>query len=514
MRDDLTRRGLILIQIDGLARPQLEQALKRGNLPFLMRLIEKRGYTLGSLYSGMPSSTPAVQGELFYGVKCAVPAFGFRNHTDSSMCSMLDGDTAKRIEDWLSAQGQGVLRGGSSYSNIYTGGAAEAHFCSSRWGRNEFHNAQAWRVALVKMLHITTIPMLIALGVIELLLAVVDFFRGLFQRRNFFEELKFIPARVFVCLLLREWVTRGAQVDIVRGLPIIHLNFLGYDEQSHRRGPSSAFAHWTLNGIDGCIRKIWNVALLTHRRHYDLWIYSDHGQEDVVPYRAATGHSVTLDLEKALADVGYNFVECETHAPLSRRSRVRWMFAGQERPRLKEAPGDFAGKGPVGHVYLPSEMPDNSVLAAAENLVRNTRVPMVAVNTANGITLITASGPIQFPEEASTLFDEHPFRDAVVEDLATLLKHPDAGRMVLFGWAPGVKPISFPLENGSHAGPGENETHGFVLLPQDAPIDLDPLGYIRPLELRDAVLRQRAGVQREPPMSTESVATRHAVIAS
>ena len=56
--------GLILIQIDGLAHPQFLQALKEGRLPFLQNLMRRQGYTVRSLYSGLPSATPGVQGEL------------------------------------------------------------------------------------------------------------------------------------------------------------------------------------------------------------------------------------------------------------------------------------------------------------------------------------------------------------------------------------------------------------------------------------------------------------------
>ena len=38
---------------------------------------------------------------------------------------------------------------------------------------------------------------------------------------------------------------------------------------------------------------------------------------------------------------------------------------------------------------------------------------------------------------------------------------------VISGWRLHDKPMSFPIENGAHAGPGINETHAFALLPTD-----------------------------------------------
>ena len=116
-------------------------------------------------------------------------------------------------------------------------------------------------------------------------------------------EFKFIPLRVFLCILLRELITLGAIVDVTRGLPIIHLNFLGYDEQAHRRGPGSQTAHWALKGIDKAISRIYSAALHSTRRHYDVWVYSDHGQEATIPYVGYYGKSVEQAVEEVFHDL-------------------------------------------------------------------------------------------------------------------------------------------------------------------------------------------------------------------
>ncbi len=131
------------------------------------------------------------------------------------------------------------------------------------------------------------------------MIAVVDVVRGLIDGRDLLKELMFVPTRVVICILLRELITIGAELDASRGLPIIHLNYLGYDEQAHRRGPKSRFAHWSLKGIDGCISRIWHAAKRSNRRSYDIWVYSDHGQEEVIPYSVLWGRS----LDKAVAEV-------------------------------------------------------------------------------------------------------------------------------------------------------------------------------------------------------------------
>src|SRR5437762_2992612 len=61
--------GLLLLQIDGLARTQLEHAMAGGRLPTLRRLLKLRSYELHDFYPGLPTTTAAVQAELFYGIK-------------------------------------------------------------------------------------------------------------------------------------------------------------------------------------------------------------------------------------------------------------------------------------------------------------------------------------------------------------------------------------------------------------------------------------------------------------
>ena len=61
--------GVILIQIDGFSQTELKHAMDKGRMPFLKSLLQTGAYTMNTLFSGYPSVTPAVQGEILYGVK-------------------------------------------------------------------------------------------------------------------------------------------------------------------------------------------------------------------------------------------------------------------------------------------------------------------------------------------------------------------------------------------------------------------------------------------------------------
>src|SRR5581483_10784113 len=242
--------GLVLIQIDGLSRRQMERAMRNGRMPFLQRLRERENYELRTFYSGLPASTPAVQAELFYGARNVVPAFSFLNRQAKRVFDMFDSECAKEVEAKISERGEGLLRGGSSWSNIFTGGAStdDSHFCASRMGIGDtFRKRRVLQAILFPLLHFATLLRLIVFIIAEFFVAIWDLICGVARGESFVMEYRTLLSRVAVCIFLREILTIGVKIDIARGLPIIHANFLGYDEQSHRRGPSSRFAHWTLD---------------------------------------------------------------------------------------------------------------------------------------------------------------------------------------------------------------------------------------------------------------------------
>ena len=506
-----TRPGLIMVQIDGLSQPQFERALDRGELPFLRRLIRSEHYQMHAHYSGLPSTTPAVQAELFYGVKGAVPAFSFRDHASRRIVRMYEPDAAARVEALHAGNGnEALLAGGSAYADNFTGGAAESHFCASSMGWGPTLRAANPLVLLAFVAaNLYAFLRVAVLFVVEWGLALADFVRGLTRGHDFRSELKFVPTRVGISILLRELCVIGAKIDISRGLPVIHVNFLGYDEQSHRRGPRSLFAHWTLKGIDDAIARLWRAAEHSAWRRYEVWIYSDHGQAMTRSYHQARGY--TLDEAVTAA-----FEKSNVEAPRARAidlesiqtQRLR-LLGGKRIQRLFSVLGDDAAEpgeqtpvvaalGPIAHVYSPQGLSREQRDLVARELAGTHKVPIVLTPKAPGtLCARTEAGEFRLPQDRAALFGaQHPFIDAIGEDLVRLCEHPDAGDFVLLGWRDGTLPVTFANENGAHAGVTPDETNGFALLPVDAPLAQREHAYLRPIDLRDAALRHLGRLER------------------
>lgn len=497
--------GVLLLQIDGLGYEQLRRAMERNTVPFLRRLVRRDHFVLRKFYSGLPSTTAAVQAELFYGVKSAVPAVNYYDRLDRREKNMLDARDVDALAARLETTRQGLLRGGSSYSNIFAGGAREALFCIQTMNVDSIFQDIPWRkVAWFCLLYFGKILRIIGLSLIEIGLAVYDLLHGIIGGRNPFMELKFILSRIVACIILRELVRVHVKMDIAAGLPIIHANFLGYDEHSHRRGPSSAFAHWTLKGIDGTIKDIMHKAMRSHKRDYHIIIYADHGQEATAPFAARTGTSLRQVIGEVFGDrpfAGVQLVESDGATPYAKLNRrAMGLLRASPRPGAagaeEEAGSDtifIAAMGPLGHIYLPVR-PEGEEMHRYARLLVSRGIPLVCYvedgevrcASPSGDDLLAAKGPEAFGED-------HPFLGEVTADFEQVCRHAHAGDFIISGWQPAGDDFSltFPVENGSHGGPGCHETTGFVILPDTA----EGAGQdsLRPLDLRLQVKTILAG---------------------
>jgi len=489
--------GLVMVQIDGLSMTQFNRGLQKKNIPFLQSLLSKERYMLRSFYSGLPSNTPAVQAELFYGIKGCVPAFHFVDRQVGRSVKMNDMAYVEEFEKRLKGKGTGLLAGGSAYSDIFTGSSKESHCCWSRMGwEGLLWAANPLVFPFLVLLYIDIFVRTLFLVIIEFFLAVFECMRGTLNGRLFFRELEFVYLRSLVCVFLREFITAGVCMDIMRGLPIIHLNFLGYDEQAHGRGPSSNFAHWSLRGIDDAIKRIYRVINESPYRRYDLWVYSDHGQGKTMPYFVKYGRT----LEEAVQELfGEGAIEADNSLKVreeATKARVSLLRQKKDQDLLKPVPVMetaveplivVTAMGPLGHIYVKKPLDIDAIHAYAKKLVSHVKIPLVLTKEGGRVLAWTARGSFIFPSEAHKILGtDHPFLEEIKEDLLRICLHPDAGEFVIVGWCAGEEAISFPLEYGAHAGMSPEETQAFCLLPMDAPVDTKK-NYLRPIDLRHTV---------------------------
>lgn len=314
LRREDARRGFVAIQLDALAHEDLERALRRGYVPNLKRLLERDGWELRRFPAGLPSATPAAQAAIFFGTKERIPAFRFYEKAQRRVVIGSQPASMQFIRDRLPEEG--VLRDGSSYANLYDGGAARAVFTlSGRHRQPLFQKMGGGRLLLLLLLHPVRLVRMLLASVWEYLLEererLLSQLRGRYTYYWWYLPLFHIGTNV----VLRELQTLAVLLDIYTAAPAIYTTYNAYDEFAHHFGPGSARALKNLRALDRRIGEILRMLRRLPGRPYDLYILSDHGQTPAVPYRIRYGETLG-DTAVAAAQHGVRVLaESGTYAP-------------------------------------------------------------------------------------------------------------------------------------------------------------------------------------------------------
>src|SRR5258705_7379345 len=110
------QRRLLIVQIDGLSRAVLEEAMARGRAPFLARLLRHRGYRLAPMCVGLPTSTPAFPLAAMYGVRPGIPGFHYYDKRRKTDVYFPRGGDAAHVEHTQAAGRRGIVSGGDAHA--------------------------------------------------------------------------------------------------------------------------------------------------------------------------------------------------------------------------------------------------------------------------------------------------------------------------------------------------------------------------------------------------------------
>jgi hypothetical protein len=524
---DDRRRGLIILQIDGLSHRTLRAALEQGAMPHLARLLDRDGYRLERWWCGVPSSTPAVQGGIMYGNNWNVPAFRwYEKDSGHTMVAKRPHD-ARILQDRLSQGRPGLMEEGSSYVNIYDGGARVSLFTiSALGGQRFFENVRGVGFAMLLVLS--------PLRLLRLIATVGgDFLRDLWQRlvgridtrlgprRRVFSPLEAL-LQIIASVVFRELQTFGVLLDIYRRLPSIYANYYGYDEIAHQLGPLNDETLRALRGIDSRIREIDRTRRrFAARRGYDLFVLSDHGMSPCTPFKERFGQSLGAYLAGLVEGAHGPVVVDETHdeewrgsdearlllaeldaiaASLSPRSRrlaaVIRNFAARRVPADVLADDGstwdlsrhrdlvMRSSGTIAHVYFnvtPAQMDLSQIELVYPDLLRHLvehpGLGLVLGREQGEAMAMTLRGPRRLQNPADPLIrdllDKLPDAAPAAEQLARLVSFPASGDLVLFGSWDGLgQTVGFEEHWATHGGIGGEQNWPFMLVPPDVTWDV------------------------------------------
>jgi len=466
-------RRLVIVQIDGLSRSRLERAMEAGYMPSLAARLASGSHVLQSTRAGVPASTPAFQAGLFYGVSPAVPGFVWFDRRTGREVRMDRAADAAEVERRVARNGPGLLRGGTSYFSILSGGAALPHFCLSgvageldlEWYQRHMG---AWDAVASLLAHSVTTARSAARLAHEIGVGVVDGLRWSVAVGRAKHEPRFLLHRVLVAAVLREVSVQAILLDLSRGVPAVYVDFLPFDEYAHRRGPDSEAALGTLPSIDAAVAAILAGADAVPELGYEVYVVSDHGHVATRPFESLAG--VSLPEYVALAERG---------APLPRgaaHGRPNRGIAGGRTVGAAGADGVFTAEaGDLAHVYF---LRDHGPLPLDALRARHWRV-LAALSASRAVGILAVRGgrrglalvrgdlvDLSDPLEVQRL--PHPQPALLAAYLADLLALPESGDVVVLGWrGEGRDVIAYAWEFGSHGGIAPEELESFVIHPAE-----------------------------------------------
>ena len=272
-------RGVVMLEIDGLSYWHVKKAVEDGYMPTIKKLMDEQGYEISRVDCGIPSSTPACQAGILQGNNVNMPAFRWLDKENNRMIS--GGPQMAEVEPLLS-NGHGLLEGGTSIGNMFSGDADKAILTFSKL----FTSNKEEKKKRAQDMYLLMRNPYFFMRVLVLFFA--DVIREIWQylqqrRKNVQPSLNRLHngypfLRAGVNIFLRDVGAYFTILDIIRGVPAIYTLWAGYDEVAHHSGPWTRDAMLTLRQFDSIVNHILVAIERDAPRPYELIMLSDHGQ--------------------------------------------------------------------------------------------------------------------------------------------------------------------------------------------------------------------------------------------
>jgi hypothetical protein len=502
---EVVQRRFLIIQIDGLSNNVFEKALASRTMPNTARLIKSRLFERRPLSVGLPSSTPAFQAAAMYGVKPDIPGFHYYDKRARLELHFPRPGAADFVEQRHAEGRRGILRGGSCYGCVFTGGAEDSLLTFARLLKPTRARLSVLRGALSIGLLGWVVVKCFGLTAVELARFVARM--AAHPVTGSPEGLRWLGLKIVFSVWVREMFTLSVSADLYRGVPAVYVNFLDHDVFAHAFGPTHRSAMRALHHIDNSIGQLARIVERLPEFDYDLYILSDHGQTLTRHFAKVSGGSSLEDVVRAVLGGAAGAVTRShrrgrtPHVGISRQlSRYRRVKAQgllqrffnhveRERPpetRREEGVPETVRvitAGPNAFVYFL----DDPAPVALEAIERRHPGAAMRLSEHPGIGLVlarSADGPVCWWRGRRVALDGNgsagPFaeredRELVLSGLRDLMAMPSAGDLVVYGIGAPERDVSFIDERGAHAGPSENEMRTFIVFPVSvtlpAPLD-------------------------------------------
>ncbi|MFH1754483.1 MAG: phage holin family protein [Candidatus Latescibacterota bacterium] len=505
--EDTRDRGLVIVQIDGLAHETLQRAIDRGRMPFVATMLNRGDFALKKWFCGLPSQTSAVQAGMFYGSSYDIPGFRWYSKKEKREIVSSNSSDMNEIDMRLGKSGNSLLKGGTCILSLLHGGAQKKLLTLSVILEKDFRRrVRELEDFAIFSMHPYLYNRAFLFLILDFLTDRMQSLLAIIRRKKprIKRNLRSSFLRAIGTAFLREGSTFFLIEDLVRGIPVVYVNYVGYDIVSHHSGPHTHDAISTLSGIDRQILKINRAITNKAARHYDLVVLSDHGQSRSIPFTMLHGQTLAGLIEEKLktpstqtmsntAERTYfatllSEMELVENAfappPLIRGRRTLEKIQGRVRDE-PEAAAELKGivvcsSGNLAHVYFtesPGRVTTEQLLkyfpTFLDMLVSHPGIGFVVTINEDGEILVMGkrgmhrlrSGQVE-GKDPLRLYHEDDGRK-LGRELLRLCEYPSAGDVIINGsFLDNGAVVTFEDQVGTHGGAGGLQTEPFIVYPK------------------------------------------------
>jgi uncharacterized membrane protein YvlD (DUF360 family) len=478
--------GIIYLEIDGLALPVLQRAMRDGGAPNLARWLEDDGYRLVEWETDLSSQTGASQAGILLGSNEDIPAFRWVEKSTATVMTCSAPADCAEIER-RRATGIGLLaNGGASRGNLLSGEADHVILTVSRMDAEKRANP-GYRSFFANGYNVTRTLVLFTWEIaLELVAASRQKRRDIRPRGH--RGGKYPLLRAALCVVVRDVIVGSVLGDMMKGRPAVYATFSSYDEVAHHSGLEREDTVEALRKLDQQFGRIARARRYAPRP-YSIVVLSDHGQTQGATFRQRNGYGLDDLVRRSVAarDVAVVGGGDEN------QTAVGSAMAEATGKKQKRAKNDVSGEdvivlasGNLGLVYLMDE-PRRLTLEEIETrhpalipalrahphigwlLVRSERDGPVVLGPSGAHYLaggqITGDDPLSpFSANAASHLLRTDSFDHVADIMVGSFYDPESEQGCAF-----EELISF------HGGLGGPQTRPFILSPPELPIPPDPV---------------------------------------
>src|SRR4051812_34195902 len=290
--------GIVFLEIDGLALPVLQRAMRDGSAPNLARWLADGSHALAEWETDLSSQTGASQAGILLGSNEDIPAFRWvEKETGRLMTCSAPPDCAE-IERRHSS-GRGLLAdGGASRGNLLSGEADHMILTVSRIDAEKRANP-GYRAFLANGSNVMRALVLFGWEVlIEWTAASRAKRRDVRPRGHRGGKYPFL--RAALCVVVRDVIVYGVFTDMMKGRPAVYATFSSYDEVAHHSGLERSDTLEALRKLDQQFGRIERARRYAPRP-YELVVLSDHGQTQGATFMQRNGYGLDQLVERSIA---------------------------------------------------------------------------------------------------------------------------------------------------------------------------------------------------------------------